>query len=80
MLNRAWILLPILTASVLIAGYDAAYGLLPPAPSSTTYTTHNGMLVIEFSEPVTMIDYSKIHIRSGDAGITLADVVKENKR
>ncbi len=60
--------------SVLLAGYGTAYGLLPPAPSSTTYTTNDGVIVIEFSEPVTMIDYSKIHIRGGDISITLADV------
>ena len=73
MLNRAWILLPILAVSVLLAGHGAAYGLLPVAPSSSTYTTGNGTLIVEFSEPVTMVDYTKLYIR--DAGRSSIDIV-----
>ncbi len=77
MLNLVWILLPILAVSVLLAGHGAAYGLLPVAPSSSTYTTGNGTLVVEFSEPVTMVDYTKLYIRDAGRGsidIVLADV------
>ena len=77
MLNRAWVLLPILAVSALLAGHGAAYGLLPVAPSSSTYTTGDGTLVVEFSEPVTMVDYTKLYIRDAGRGsidIVLADV------
>ena len=73
MLNRVWILLPILAVSVVLAGHGTAYGLLPVAPSSSTYTTGNGTLVVEFSEPVTMVDYTKLYIR--DAGRSSIDIV-----
>ncbi len=73
MLNRVWILLPILAVSALLAGHGAAYGLLPVAPSSSTYTTGDGTLVVEFSEPVTMVDYTKLYIR--DAGRSSIDIV-----
>ena len=72
-MNRVWILLPILAVSALLAGHGTAYGLLPVAPSSSTYTTGNGTLVVEFSEPVTMVDYTKLYIR--DAGRSSIDIV-----
>ena len=62
----------------MLAGHGTTYGLLPVAPSSSTYATGNGTLVVEFSEPVTMVDYTKLYIRDAGRGsidIVLADVL-----
>lgn len=58
---------------MLLAGHGVAYGLLPVAPISSTYTADNGILVVEFSEPVTMVDYTKMYIR--DTGQSSIDIV-----